>query len=305
MSNKYKIAFFGLLLFGAGSLLALYLVNTNIAVLNPKGIIADKQRDLLIISSLLALFIVVPVFVMTFFIAWRYRETNTKAKYTPDWDRNRAAETVWWGVPIILILALSIITWVSSHDLDPSKPIAANTRPLTVQVVALEWKWLFIYPEQDIATVNYLQFPEKTPVNFEITADAPMNSFWIPQLGGQVYAMAGMTTKLHLMASEPGEFRGSSANLSGGGFAGMKFNAQATTTADFNRWVQGVRQSGNILDQQSYDRLRQASKNNPTLSYTSKDRTLYNTILMKYMTPPSNDSGTETNSMNHGTTHEQ
>lgn len=304
MSKKYKIAFFILLGIGVGLFTMLYLANADIAVLNPKGIIADKQRDLLIIATMLAMFIVIPVFALTFFIAWRYRESNHKAKYTPEWDHNRSMETVWWSIPIVFIVGLSIITWVSSHDLDPFKPLAANSKPVTIQVVALEWKWLFIYPEQGVASVNYLQFPEKTPINFEITADAPMNSFWIPQLGGQVYAMAGMSTKLHLMASETGKFKGSSANLSGEGFAGMKFTAESATQSDFQAWVQNIRATGEDLSQAKYADLRKPSKNNTPSYYANASRDQYEAIIMKYMQPASHIPGAFQTNMKHGAMYE-
>ena len=161
-----------------------------------------------------------------------------KAKHAPDWEHNYIAEYCWWGVPIVIIVILAVTTWKSSHDLNPFKPIESEKKPLAIQVVALHWKWLFIYPEQGIATVNFVQFPEKTPINFEITSDAPMNSFWIPQLGGQIYAMPAMRSKLHLIANEIGSFRGVSANISGKGFAGMTFTAKSSSEEDFDAWVQ-------------------------------------------------------------------
>lgn len=217
------------------------LAGKNIAVLNSAGTIADQERRLLIFASLLSLVIVLPVFTLTFYIAWKYRASNKKAKYEPDWDRDKRIEGLWWGVPLALIAILSVITWSSSHQLDPFRPIVSDKKPLEVQVVALQWKWLFIYPEQNIATVNYVQFPEDRPVTFTITSDAPMNSFWIPQLGGQIYAMSGMSTKLHLMADQPGEFRGSSANISGEGFADMVFTAKSTTEDEFNQWIGDIK----------------------------------------------------------------
>jgi cytochrome o ubiquinol oxidase subunit 2 len=152
-------------------------------------------------------------------------------------------------------------------------------------VIALDWKWLFIYPEQRIATVNYVAFPEKTPVNFQITADAPMNSFWIPQLGGQIYAMPGMSTKLHLMADRTGEFRGSSANISGEGFAGMTFTAKSDTSAGFDRWVKSIKQSPNQLSLGTYDQLAKPSQDNPPMYYSLKEHNLYDIVVMKFMEP--------------------
>lgn len=269
-------------------MVAVYLRGHSIAVLNPQGLIANKERDLIVTLTLLMLIVVIPVFVLTFAIAWKYREGNTTARYAPEWDHNRWAEAVWWAVPLVLIAVISMISWRSSHELDPFKPLGSSTPPITIQVVALQWKWLFIYPQQNIATVNFVQFPKNTPVNFQITADAPMNSFWIPQLGGQIYAMAGMSTQLHLMADGVGSYRGSSANLSGQGFADMRFIAKSSSGADFDNWIRLVKRSQNSLTMAEYDKLAQPSRNNPPTIYSSKPPSLYDTILTKYrLTTPS------------------
>ena len=267
-------------------LLYSYLHTHNIAVLNPKGIIADKQRNLIVLSSLLMLLVIIPVYILTAVFAWRYRATNKNAHYTPNWDHNPVFEVVWWAIPSTIILSLAIIAWISTHQLDPFKPLDSPTKPLTIQVVALEWKWLFIYPEQNIASVNYVQFPKDTPITFEITSDAPMNSFWIPQLGGQIYAMSGMVTQLHLQANAEGKFAGSSANLSGAGFAGMKFTAEAVSEDAFQKWVQTVKYTPTRLDLQEYKKLSQPSQNNPVAYYSSTEKDLQSTIVMKYMMPP-------------------
>jgi cytochrome o ubiquinol oxidase subunit II len=270
---------------GLLALVAWWLQGASIAVLEPKGPVAEQQRSLMITATLLSLLVVVPVFALTFGIAWRYRASNTKARYMPEWDHNKLAEAVWWGVPLLLITVLSVIIYTSSHGLDPYRPLVSSVKPLRVQVVALPWKWLFIYPEQRVASVNLLRLPVDTPVAFEITADAPMNSFWIPQLGGQVYAMAGMSTKLHLLASEPGSYRGSSANLSGEGFAGMTFTAQATGRPEFDAWVQDAQRSTMQLDAASYRQLAAPSQNNAVAVYSVRERDLYNDIMMKYTMP--------------------
>ncbi len=196
MNRYYKVVLAVAIILGAIGLLVVLTGDHNFALLDPKGVVAQKERDLMVVAGLMTLVVVVPVFLLTFGIAWRYRATNTKAKYTPNWDHNIVLETIWWTVPTLLILILGGIIWKSSHELDPFKPLASTNEPMIIQVVALDWKWLFIYPDQQIATVNYVEFPENTPVQFHITADAPMNSFWIPQLGGQIYAMAGMSTQL-------------------------------------------------------------------------------------------------------------
>ena len=290
--NK-KFTFAGLiLLFGGGVLLAAwYLHGTTIAVLDPKGPVALQERNLIMLAGILSLIVVIPVFALTFGFAWRYREGNTKAKYSPELDHSRVAETIWWLIPSALILTLSIVAWNSSHQLDPFKPLASSTPPITIQVVALDWKWLFIYPQQHIATVNFFQFPKQTPVNFEVTSDAPMNSFWIPQLGGQIYAMPGMSTQLHLMASENGSFNGSSANISGSGFAGMTFTATSSSQVDFNRWVDSVRRSPSSLTAAAYSKLAQPSTSNAVAYYAADDAGLYDSVINKYMLPDSQMPG--------------
>lgn len=285
MSNKFKVAGIVVLSISVMVLTWLYVRDLNFQVFNAKGIIAAKERDLIITATLLMLLIIVPVLFMALFIPWRYRATNTKARYTPDWDSNRLYESLWWGLPILIILVLSVIIVRSSHELDPFKRLTSTKTPVTIQVVATEWKWLFIYPDERIATINYIQFPEDTPINFQITSDASMNSFWIPQLGGQIYAMTGMSTKLHLMASETGSFRGSSANLSGEGFAGMKFTAKSSSRADYNSWVDEVKRSKNKLTIDEYARLAEPTKNNPTKYFGWEDQALYSTIINKYLEP--------------------
>jgi len=262
----------------------------SMAVLAPEGTIADQQRDLIVFATLLMLVIVVPVFALLIGISWRYRASNKKAKYAPDWDRNRLAEVAWWGFPILIIIILASVAWVSSHKLDPYRKIEADAKPLTVQVVALQWKWLFIYPEQNIATVNYLQIPEKTPINLEITSDGPMNSFWIPQLGGQIYAMAGMQTQLNLMADKTGTFQGSSANLSGEGFAGMKFETKSTNQADFDTWVASVKNGDNILNEEHYEKLSAKSENNPPTFYANVSNDLFKHIVDSFVKPSSSEN---------------
>ena len=257
----------------------------NFAVFDTKGVIADQQRNLFLFGSILSLGVVLPVFAMTFFIVWKYRE-GKKAEYRPDWEQSALAETVWWGFPTLLIIVLSVVTWNSSHHLDPFRSLESNKKPLKVQVVALQWKWLFIYPEQNIATLNYLRFPEDRPVDFEITSDAPMNSFWIPQLGGQIYAMSGMSTELHLMADEPGIYRGTSANISGHGFANMKFNAEAVSEGNFADWVAKVKASPKTLSHADYTQLAEPDDHLvPATYYASLPKDLYDTVVMKYMMP--------------------
>jgi cytochrome o ubiquinol oxidase subunit 2 len=262
----------------------------NVAVLNPQGEIARQQRDLIVFTTLLGFGVVIPVFVMLGVFAWKFREGNHKANYRPEWDGNKYLEMVWWGIPCAIILVLSVVTWRTSHDLDPYKTLSSNVKPVNVQVVALQWKWLFIYPDLGVASVNLLEIPEKTPINFTITSDAPMNSFWIPSLGGQVYAMSGMSTKLHLIADNTGDYRGSSANISGKGFADMKFTARSSSAADFSAWLGRVRRTSTALDQSSYDALALPASLDKPAYYVVKDTDLYDRIVMKYMAPMTDNS---------------
>jgi cytochrome o ubiquinol oxidase subunit 2 len=283
MKRKFKIILIALLFCAVVALIALYMGSHNIPVLDPQGMIAGEQRKLLLTASWLMLIIVIPVFILMGVFAWKYREGNRKAKYTPNWDHHHVLELVCWGIPFLIVVALSVLTWTSTHALNPFKPIVGEQKPITIQVVALQWKWLFIYPEQGIATVNFVQFPEKTPIAFEITADAPMNSFWIPALGGQIYAMPAMRTELHLMASEVGTYRGCSANISGTGFAGMHFKAQSCTEGDFKAWIKAVKGSSSSLGLSGYEALAKPSEDNPVTSYVLGQSDLFNQVLMKGM----------------------
>ncbi len=285
MSNKNKAA----LAVAAGLTIVLVAIwrlhSVDIPVLEPRGIIAQKERRLIITALLLSLVVVIPVYAMLIGFAWKYREGNTKARYEPDFDHSRLIESVWWGVPLILITILAIITWRSSHELDPFKALASSTPPLTIQAVSLEWKWLFIYPQQNIASVNLVQLPVNTPINFEITSDAPMNSFWIPQLGGQIYAMSGMSTQLHLMASQTGNYWGESANISGTGFAGMHFIARASSAAAFDQWVNQTKKNPEKMDLQTYAKLSTPSQNDPVRYYGAAQNGLFNQVVSKYEAP--------------------
>jgi cytochrome o ubiquinol oxidase subunit 2 len=283
MKKRFFLALaFTLLVLGV---ITFALLTSNGPELKPAGVIADRQKNLMIFTTLLSLVVIVPVFILTFAIAWRYREGNTKARYTPDWDGHKLLEIIWWGIPCAIILVLGIVTWQTSHQLDPFKPLNTTEKPVTIQVVALQWKWLFLYPDEHIATVNFVQFPEKTPVRFQITSDAPMNSFWIPALGSQIYAMSGMSTELNLEANHTGVFQGASANISGEGFADMHFVAHAVTRTDYDKWANTVRGSAASLGSDTYAELRKPSRGTKTASYLLTEPELYNTIVMKYMTP--------------------
>lgn len=267
------------------TLSAIYFSHVTIDVLQPKGTIAAQQRDLLVFTLGLSVVVVIPVFIMLWMFAWKYREGNHKARYTPDWQENKWLELLWWGIPCAIIGILGTIAWQSSHSLDPFRALDSNVKPLRVQVVALQWKWLFIYPDYGIATTNDLRMPINTPVNFEITSDAPMNSFWIPSLGGQVYAMSGMSTQLHLMADTIGEYKGSSVNISGKGYADMAFTATALSQQGFDNWTKTVKTTGGQLDHGRYVQLAQPASEVKPRYFVLNDQELYDSVIMKYMAP--------------------
>src|SRR5690349_21825084 len=214
-------------------------------VLKPHGDIAAQQAHLVIQSTLLMLLVIVPVIVATLFFAFKYRASNTEAEYTPDWDHSTRLELVIWGAPLLIIIALGLITWISTHKLDPyrpldrldaNRPIAAGTKVLEVQVVSLDWKWLFIYPEQGIATVNELVAPIDTPIRFKLTSSTVMNAFYIPTLAGMIYTMPAMETTLNAVINKPGNYKGMSSNFSGDGFSHMKFAFHGTSATEFDAW---------------------------------------------------------------------
>lgn len=256
-----------------------------LGILIPAGSIAIEERNLLIIIQILMLIIIIPVYIMTFIFSWKYSAGNPKGIYDPDLVDNTLAEYFWWGIPLVMTIIVSILTWVKTHELDPFKPIVSDRKPLTIQVVALQWKWLFLYPEEQVASLNFLQIPKDIPIHFEITADAPMNSFWIPDLGGQIYAMPKMRTVLNLIANEEGDFRGSSANISGEGFAGMHFVTRATSEENFHEWIESAKHSEKTLNLEEYDKLASPSMNNPAEIFQLKDANLFDQIINKYMHP--------------------
>ncbi|KJZ46564.1 ubiquinol oxidase subunit II [Pseudomonas fluorescens] len=260
----------------------LLLSGCNMTLLDPKGQVGLDERNLIITATLLMLLVVVPVIVMTFLFAWKYRASNTDAVYTPKWSHSTKIEIAVWAVPVLIIIALGYVTYKSTHALDPYKPLESDVKPITIEVVALDWKWMFIYPEQGIATVNKIVFPAHTPINFKITSDSVMNSFFIPALGGQIYAMAGMQTKLHLIANQNAEMDGISANYSGAGFTGMKFKAIATSQEDFDAWVSEVKKAPKQLEKAEYEALSKPSQNNPVELYSSVTPNLFQTIVDKY-----------------------
>ena len=266
-------------------------------VLDPKGQVGIEEKQLIIVATLLMLLVVIPVIFMTLYFAWKYREGRDEI-YEPKWSHSTKIETIVWAIPVIIVIILGVITWKSTHALDPYKPLKSEKDHINVQVVSMNWKWLFIYPDLGIASVNELRFPANVPVAFKISSEGTMNSFFIPQLGSQIYSMAGMVTKLHLIANESGTFKGISANYSGAGFTGMKFNAIATPTeADFDAWVEGVKAgtipgaiNNGVLNQASYESLAEYDPDphhihepTPVQYYNSIESGVFMDNVMKFM----------------------
>jgi cytochrome o ubiquinol oxidase subunit II len=277
------------------ALLVMYLRSHTVAVMQPAGPIALQERNLMYIALGLAALVVIPVYFLTIMIAVKYRASNPNhPKYQPEWDNSHKLEIAWWSIPMVIITILSIITWQTSHSLDPYRPLVSSVKPLTVQVVAMDWKWLFIYPEQNVATVNLLEIPTGTPVNFQLTSATVMNSFWIPQLGGQIYAMPGMSTQLHLQADKAGSYLGSPANISGAGFARMDFTAKAVSPSQFTDWLDQIQQN-RPLTATAYNSLARPSDNNPVTIYSPVANDLYNSVINQYMSMNMNMASQEQN----------
>jgi cytochrome o ubiquinol oxidase subunit 2 len=266
----------------------------NMVVMNASGDIARQQGQLVVVSTLLMLLIIVPVIILTLLFAWRYRQSNRTAKYEPDWDHSTQLELVIWGAPLLIIIALGLLTWISTHLLDPyrplqrideARPIQAEVKPLEVQVVALDWKWLFIYPEQGIATVNELVTPIDVPVRFKITASTVMNSFYIPALAGQIYAMPGMETTLNAVMNKTGVYDGFSANYSGAGFSHMRFKYHGVSDADFEAWVAKTRAAGGELTRAAYLALEKPSVADSVRHYGTVAPALYKAVVNRCVAP--------------------
>jgi cytochrome o ubiquinol oxidase subunit 2 len=268
--------------------LAASLGGCNFIVLAPAGDVAAQQRDLVVIATVLMLLIVVPVMLLTVFFAWRYRQSNKAARYEPDWDHSTQLELVIWSAPLLIIICLGAITWMGTHLLDPYRKlgrisselaVSQSDKPLEVDVVALDWKWLFIYPEYGIASVNELAAPVNRPIDFRITASSVMNSFYIPAMAGQIYAMPGMESRLHAVVNQRGDYRGFSANYSGAGFSGMHFVFHGLPRSGFDEWIARAKANGAALGKSEYLSLEHPSINEPVRHFASVDQDLFRAIL--------------------------
>jgi cytochrome o ubiquinol oxidase subunit 2 len=265
--------------YAALALLALTALGGCAGPMDPQGPVASALRTILLNSLGIMLAIVIPTIIATLGVAYWYRASNTRATHLPNWEYSGRIEMIVWSIPAMTVLLLAGIGWISSHDLDPRKPLAGTAKPLTVQVVSLDWKWLFIYPEQGVASVNQLTIPAATPISFQLTSSGVMNSFFVPQLGSQIYTMARMITRLNLQADNPGSFTGLSAQFSGDGFSDMHFVVEAVPPDQFNAWVAKTRGSGGTLDAAAYAELVRPSTAVVPFTYRVVTPGLFQTIV--------------------------
>jgi cytochrome o ubiquinol oxidase subunit 2 len=252
-------------------------------VLDPRGPIAAADRQILLNSLGIMLAIVIPVILATLGVAFWFRESNTRARYRPDFAYSGRVEMLVWSIPAMTVFLVGGVAWVGAHDVSPRKPIASTVKPLRIQVASLDWKWLFIYPDQGVASVNRLTIPVGTPISLELTSSGVMNSFFVPQLGSQIYTMAGMVTRLHLQADQPGTYRGFSAQFSGEGFSDMHFDADAVTSEKFGQWIDAARGAGPELNAQTYADLARPSSKVAPFTYRTVAPGLFDSITVSEM----------------------
>jgi cytochrome o ubiquinol oxidase subunit II len=263
----------------------LMLMGCQPGVLDPRGVVGIAEKTILIDSLAIMLAIVVPTIAATFGFAWWFRASNTKARYLPEFTYSGRLELIVWAIPLLVIILLGGVAWIGAHQLDPREPLVSDKAPLEVQVVSLDWKWLFIYPDQRVASVNQLVVPAGVPIHFSLTSASVMNAFFIPQLGSMIYTMNGMTTQLNLQADLPGSFAGLSSHYSGDGFSGMHFNVQAVTAEQFATWVETTRKDGPMLDPASYTALTRQSMNTRPFTFRSADPQLFQEIVSQKLPP--------------------
>jgi cytochrome o ubiquinol oxidase subunit 2 len=284
MKIKFLIGLLAVILGVIGCVIVL--ASEHALVVQPKGIIAYHELALIITNILMMLSIIVPTYILLFLVVYQYCIKNEKSEYDPEYTVGPFGELMMWVLPSIVVAAMSLITWKATHKLDPYKPIESDFKTLTVQVVALNWKWLFIYPEQGIATLNYLYIPEKTPIHLNLAADgSPMNSFWIPQLSGQIYSMAGMRTQLYLMADAPGEYTGRAVEINGKGYADMTFPVISSSQESFEIWVDLVKKSPLRLTEKDYNELLKPVVIKDITLFSEVENDLFHKIIHKYMYP--------------------
>jgi len=254
-------------------------------ILDPKGPIAVADKTILIDSIAIMLAIVLPTVVAIFAFAFFFRKSNARAFYWPDWEYSGRLELVVWSIPALTIILLGGVAWIGSHQLDPARPVAGTGQGVTVQVVSLDWKWLFIYPDERVATINTLVVPVGAPLHLQLTSGSVMNAFFIPQLGSMIYTMNGMTTQLNLQADAPGTFRGLASHFSGDGFSDMHFDVHAMAPDQFAAWIEGTRNNGPTLDPASFAALERQSMNTKPFNFGAAEPTLFHQIVTQQLPP--------------------
>jgi cytochrome o ubiquinol oxidase subunit 2 len=289
--------------FAASVALTVLLSGCNRGILDPVGPVGQAEKTILINSTAIMLAIIIPTMIATVAFAWWFRRGNTKATYLPDWEYSGAIELVVWSIPALTIMLLGGITWIGSHDLEPSKSLVSDKPALNVEVVSLDWKWLFIYPDQGIATVNQLVVPQGTPVSYRLTSGTVWNVFFVPQFGTMIYTMPRMTTRLNLQADRPGVYDGLSAHFSGDGFPGMQFKAHVLPEDQFAMWAQGARGQGGVLDGRGFAELSKPTSYVKPMTYGAVAPGLFDAIVankapplqMVPHNPPTSEQGTGQN----------
>jgi cytochrome o ubiquinol oxidase subunit II len=257
-------------------------------VLDPQGPIASAERTILLNSTTIMLVVVVPVILLTLAFAWWYRASNTRASYQPEWANSGRIEFIVWSIPTMVVLLLAAVAWTSSHDLDPARKLTSNLKPVRIEVVSLDWKWLFIYPDLGVATLNQIVVPAGVPIEFLLTSTNVMNAFWVPQLGSQIYTMPGMTTRLNLLAERAGDYPGLSSNFSGDGFSDMRFVVHAVPDAVFSSWLTATQAKGEVLDAGAYSQLARTGSDVSVKTYRSVDQGLFERIERESTEAPAN-----------------
>jgi cytochrome o ubiquinol oxidase subunit II len=262
---------------------AMLMASCHEGVLDPHGPVGKAERVILYDSTAIMLAVIVPVIVLTLVFAWWFRAKNSQARYRPDWEYSGRIEMIIWSIPALVILFLGGIAWTGSHDLDPPLPLAESTAPLDIEVVSLDWRWLFIYPHEGIASLNRLVVPAGVPLRFRLTSTTVMNSFFVPQLGSQIYAMPNMVTRLNLKADQPGTYEGLSAQFSGDGFSDMRFDLVSTEVEDFKAWVNATKTQGGVLDAATFDELTRPAKAGKPQTYAQVSEGLFDRISTSHM----------------------
>jgi cytochrome o ubiquinol oxidase subunit II len=268
-------------IFAAGVAGCLAASSRAAGVLDPQGPVSSAERLILLNATGIMLVVVLPVIVLTLAFAWWYRASNKRASYRPDWAYSGHIELVVWSIPAMVVILLAAVAWTSSHELDPARPLEAHAKPIRIEVVSLDWKWLFIYPDQQVAAINELVVPTGTPIEFLLTSATVMNAFFVPQLGSQIYTMPGMTTHLNLLAERPGDYPGLSTNFSGDGFSDMRFMVHAVSASEFPIWLARTRGAGSALDMDAYSKMARADSGRKSQTYGSVDPNLFARIVQK------------------------